>query len=401
MMFVFGITNVKIANAKTTINAALLSAVASSPRLIHVGWDNPSSAYVAKNWATMDKARVFDGITLNISTDDGIGLTQKLFSRHDFTKFRFARSIADIKLATSKWQRRGTLTDNFAWLMLSPEDWTPEGKNFSWADDTLWEQIAKNAGVMARFAKQAKLKGLFLDPEQYNATKFLSCEYMWAAGRDNFKTNPGCTPEDNPRVPAGYLGLLQKRGRQMMTSILREFPDIVIMTTMGHSAVRYNGAGYNLYAGFLDGVLSAMRDAPRAVLHDGMEMYGLRTLQDSPHCKEIVGFECLFNDARAMGNYFTSEPQLFQKTVKHSPAVWIDTGRKWNDKPNDFSGNYYSPAQLATAIESARAVSTGYVWIYSETACFFSVTATCKPIGEAYLTAMRQARAQTVKPVKK
>ncbi len=363
-------------------------------KLIHVGWDNATPDYMAKNWAAMERMSFFDGVSVKIETDAGVPLVQKLFTQNDLTKHEFSRVEKQIRTATDGWKRHGTFTDNFAWLMLSPEDWTLEGKNFSWADDALWQQITQNAGVVARIARRSGLKGLFLDPEQYNETKFLSCEYMWR--RDGFGSNPGCTSTLNPRVPGAYLPLLQRRGREFMTSVLKEYPDITIMTTMGHSAARYNGAPYNLYAGFLDGMLQAIRDAKgaKAILHDGMEMYGHRTKFDSPGCQEVKGFECLYNDGMIYGKYFSNEQTLYEKLVKGGLAVWIDMGRVWGTSPIDYSGNYYKPDELQLAVTSALEVANGYVWIYSESACFFDTRADCKPIAEPYLKAIRQAKAE-------
>ncbi len=369
--------------------------VVSKPRLIHIGWDSPTPKYVAARWKEMSRVAAFDGVAIKLESDTGVPVMQKMFTRHDLSKFPFEQATKQVKTATDNWRRERTLTDNFVWLMLSPEDWTAEGRGFSWADDALWNRFTGNAAVMARFAKRAGLKGLFLDPELYNETKYLSCDFMWR--RDGFKENPGCSPETNPRVPEKYLPLLQRRGREFMQAMLKEYPDITIMTTMGHSAVRYNGTPYNLYAGFLDGVMQAMRDTKgaNAVLHDGMEMYGHRKMKDSPNCQTVHGFECLYNDATTFGNYFSNEKILYDRYVKASPPVWIDMSRQWSDKPKDFTGNYYQPDELQTAIESAFKVSTGYVWLYSEIACFFPYNESCKTIGKPYLEAIARAKAKS------
>ena len=367
----------------------------AKPRLIHIGWDSPTPKYVAARWKEMSRVAAFDGVTLKLETDTGVPVMQKMFTRHDLSKFPFEAATKQVKIATDNWRRAGTLTDNFVWLMLSPEDWTPEGRGFSWADDALWSRFTSNAAVMARFAKRSGLKGLFLDPELYNDTKYLSCDFMWR--KDGFRENPGCTAEDNPRVPEKYLPLLQRRGREFMSAMLKEYPDITIMTTMGHSAVRYNGTPYNLYAGFLDGVMQAMRDTKgaKASLHDGMEMYGHRKMVESPNCSEVKGFECLYNDATKFGKYFSNEKALYDRFVKASPPVWIDMSRQWSDKPKDFTSNYYKPDELRLAVENALTVSTGYVWVYSEIACFFPDNEGCKTIEKPYIEAIARAKSNS------
>lgn len=389
VMVALNVSTLRNARAVTNNKTQKLSA----PRLIHIGWDSPTPKYVALHWKEMSRVAAFDGVTLKLESDTGVPLIQKMFTRHDLSKFPFEGVTKHVKTATDGWRREGTLTDNFVWLMLSPEDWTPEGRGFSWADDALWSRFTNNAAVMARFAKRSGLKGLFLDPELYNDTKYLSCDFMWR--RDGFKENPGCTPEDNPRVPEKYLPLVQRRGREFMRAMLKEYPDITIMTTMGHSAVRYNGASYNLYAGFLDGVMQAMRDTKgtNAQLHDGMEMYGHRKMIDSPNCQAVRGFECLYNDATNFGKYFSNEQGLYERYVKASPPVWIDMNRRWSDKPKDYTDNYYKPDELQTAIESALKVSNGYVWLYSEIACFFPDNEGCKRIEKPYIEAIARARA--------
>lgn len=367
----------------------------SKPKLIYIGWDDPSPEYIARHWKQMQEMSFFDGVTINPVDNQGASVRQRMLTRFKLTPENFTKTTTQIRTATENWKRRGTFTDNFIWLMLSPEDWTTEGKDFSWADDKLWIQINRNAATLARVAKQSGLKGFFLDPEQYNATKFLSCDFMWR--RDGFKSAPGCTTNENARVPDAYQPLLKRRGKEFMHCILREYPDIVLMTTFGHSMVQYIGSSANLYAGFLDGMMLAMRDAPnaRAVLIEGMELYGQRGLEDSPGCRTPSGFRCLYKDAMGMGKYFSTEPALFDRFIEGSPPVWIDMNRVWHT--DDFTKNYYQPNGLQTAVASALSVTDRYVWMYSESACFFPTWQGCKPVPEPYLQAIHRARKQALR----
>ncbi len=78
----------------------------------------------------MSRVATFDGVPLHLEGDADVRLIQKMFTRHDLSKFPFEQVTKQVKTATDSWRRERTLTDNFVWLMLSPEDWTPEGRGF-------------------------------------------------------------------------------------------------------------------------------------------------------------------------------------------------------------------------------------------------------------------------------
>ena len=73
---------------------------------------------------------------------------------------------------------------------------------------------------MAKVARDSGMKGLLLDPEQYNTTLLFSCDSMWS--RDFLNTPKQCSiqPAD-PFTPGKYRPLLERRGKEFMESILQ------------------------------------------------------------------------------------------------------------------------------------------------------------------------------------
>ncbi len=58
-------------------------------------------------------------------------------------------------------------------------------------------------------------------------------------------------------------------------------------------------------------------------------------------------------------------PDKYKDHVQAGFGIWMDHGRNGWD-PSNFSKNFFTPAELESAVNSALEVSDGYVWIYTE-----------------------------------
>ncbi len=182
----------------------------STQQLIYAGWGTPTpDELVANGWQTMKEMSVLDGTAIYPRVEAAPGddveyIRNGLFSPHNLDALDYTQMIQKVKTATDGWKASHTLTENFAWLRLTPRatDFSPSTtENFSWDDKSLWEQINQNAATMARVAHDTGLKGLFLDPEHYqgNLSVFSQSQY------------PG-----DPEV-------IQARGKEFMESMLSNY----------------------------------------------------------------------------------------------------------------------------------------------------------------------------------
>ena len=80
-------------------------------------------------------------------------------------------------------------------------------RRIDWDDDSGWDRIARNLGLLARFARETGLKGFVLDEEDYRETK-------------QFFAHPN--DGEYPIVAEKS----RRRGRQVFAEVFREYPDI-------------------------------------------------------------------------------------------------------------------------------------------------------------------------------
>lgn len=141
-------------------------------------------------------------------------------------------------------------------------------------DDQAWAVTVENWRNLARAARDAGLKGIFFDNEQYYE--------QWFNYPEDY-TNP-------TRSQREYERKTQQRGREIMEAVSEEFPTIEVLVFHGPYAsepetppeVRRNQAGLAserelngpFFVGFLEGL------GPRARLIDGGEVYQYRTVAD-------------------------------------------------------------------------------------------------------------------------
>ena len=163
-----------------------------------------------------------------------------------------AQTISDLKA-----MYRGHLTDNF--LICGMIEGTRGRYLPDFSQDADWAILEHNARLAARVCREGKLKGFWLDTEQYT-------QYRWP----NPTEAPG-SPEFDPEKPQdqGFpLGrdtaeVLRHRGTQWIKAVQAEFPEVKIMTTFAWSE---DSQSYGPLIGaipFLDGILEGMESAGR------------------------------------------------------------------------------------------------------------------------------------------
>ncbi len=327
------------------LNAHLLLAqqTATYKKLIHLGWELTTPQIVKANYKNMEATAPFDGITfiLRDTLNDKTVITEgSVFNNILLQRSSLQKSIADIKSCAFT-----QFKNNFIRVNTVPG-------NLKWTDDAAWAVVAKNMGTMAWFAKQAGLVGICYDPESYGGNQF-----MW-----NEKLG---MPFADTKV------LAKQRGKQIMTEIGKEYPDLVFwglfllsfqratINSMDIEMAMMNDK-YGLYPAFIDGLLEAL--PPTAKMVEGNE--------DAYYSRNRENLLSIYNDSKV------GLPALLSvaNKVKYQAQVSIGLGLYTDMYTNKFGSRYYfSPTANSTRLErfrdriqEAMEITDEYVWLYNE-----------------------------------
>lgn len=309
-------------------------------KLIEYGWDRPPTSYVREHVTEMERIP-FDGVVMTIPApkDDPnknvLGI--RAFGSEKLTPHMVQPAIDDLKV--TRFRR---FTDNFVQLTVSPG-------SVDWFDPN-WSTIAGNAGLFARIAKQGRCKGIMFDPEPY-------VDKVWTYIKFSEDRRKAHTFEE-------YKVKVRERGREFMTAINKEYPDITILCLFGpcggfHEVgtkppeERFFGMLNSFYQGMLDVA------SPQTIIVDGYEFaYSFRAREQFVQARKSV-----LTEARKQFD----DPKEFDKHIRMGFGNWTDYNWQNIDwSAEDFSRNYFSPEALRFSLYHALDVSDRYVWVYSQ-----------------------------------
>ena len=305
------------------------------PCLILHDWfgKSPAStpAYVRDN-LTFLESRPFDGLAIYVRSPDlSLNVTTSVMSSKALTY----EEISDVLRPIARLPFK-TLKHNFAAVLsLRPPDLF---------DD--WTVVVRNFGFLARAARDAGLKGVYFDNENYGV--------KWA----NYPSGVAC-PE---KSLAEYQDQARLRGKQVMEAMSEAFPDIVVLTLHGpyvsepkapsplfpswHLANRLLGP---FFSGFVEGA------GDRAVCVDGGELYHLRTEDDFRRSHEWR--RTAFASDKVDCAYLPAP-------VREKWPGRVEIAFGVTDRP--FGGQPMDPATLKSVLGHALRRTDRYVWLYVE-----------------------------------
>lgn len=309
--------------------------------------DSPVNARWLADHPEFTTAHPFDGIAVRLplaaewcqeeGLPEGARFDDVVWKTRPVPYAAVAGAVADLK--RTRW---GPLTDNFLW-------WNLRGgtKKLAGADpesDDDWKAIEHNAALAARVCKEAGLKGLLFDTEQYGAFPGTKSHYPFGKAK----------PE-----------VLRKRGRAWMKAVQQECPDIVVLFTFAWSP-DLDAAGF--LAGvkdFIDGMLDGIDGKARLVHgYENTFYYGQRA--GSRFTKDgFRGDRARYDEAvAAMRTWrsYSGDPAKFDRHVRVGMAAWLesDPWNLWSGWPSGTRETIWSNVPLALA------ASEEYVWCWSE-----------------------------------
>jgi hypothetical protein len=379
-----------------------ISAIAGvKKKLIHLGIDTPDINSLPKNINQMELTP-FDGWVFCVrSKNPQLSVLDGRPRVFDFTwggwgKRAFTRDEVQSSIDNLKKTKFSKFTDNFIRFCTTPGE-------VDWFESH--DMILNNVSVAALIAKEGGMKGIFFDPEAYEAP-------IWDYNKQR---------DAKTKSYAEYAAQVRKRGAEVMNAFQKTYPDITILLAFGHSVNYVRGhtdnkdksirfpkysndprklqyCEYGLLSEFLNGMVEAA--GPKAKLIDGFEddylSYHYWRAKEFVEGHRIVSEKVL---------PFVTDTAKYKKAYSCSFGVWLDTdwmagldrdnypadGRDdypgWSNK--DFSRNYFQPEELEISLENALKYTDEYVWLYSERVFYHGPQ---KNIPDAYVEAISRAR---------
>jgi hypothetical protein len=236
------------------------------------------------------------------------------------------------------------------WLPLIPASGHTAG--LRWSDDQAWAVIEDNLQHLGGLMAETGIVGVLFDPEHYGHALF-----------------QGSRAVHEEKLPYELLEQLAwRRGQQVVAALTDELTALDILALYGYSLVQAQPQSYDLLAAFYDGILDGL--PPNGRLIDGFEQaYGYKS-----QAQFLAGRSAIWT-ARDL----SAVPDLYTLHVRVGFGLWADYLKALT---------HFTPGSLADAVNTAAAVSDGWVWVYSETIALLWET----PTGSAYRESLRALR---------
>ena len=314
--------------------------IGADKKLIGFACNTVEPAYLKEHVADIERLPL-DGLNISVYPDDWgpqrSGQEGMFFGGRRFTSDDFRQSLADLKATPFK-----RFTDNFIQVETAGRGSRVTGRaadgNLDWFDPN-WSGIVENGAVVARLARQAGFKGLFLDVEHYTGSL--------GPWRGQHIFNYAASPSRDKYTLQQTAAQVQLRGRQWMRAVSQAYPTITIIIIQDTG---WHGQG--LVEFFVRGMLEARG---QATLIDGGES----------------GYSCITHQQFAAlrdGAEGTHAADKLLAPIEYAFGVWVDHTPNmyggWHTKPADFHRNYRSPRELEHTLHAALAASDKYVWLY-------------------------------------
>ena len=218
-------------------------------KLLDTSWSNPTVDYLVKNLERMEKEAPVDGIMIKMEFEVPFnGKNIKIFSHNTMNSLKWEYKWFEDQIRKLKSLKFKKFTDNFLHTSMRP------AKNMDWFNDSYWDAIANNYGIIARITREAKLTGLLFDPEEYAGK-------VWGVYKGSDR--------------AAAVKIARKRGQQVGSAIFKENPNIKIFCSFFFSFGTYlNGDAEAsiLTHSFYNGIMDVM--PPTAKIIEGHEYFG-------------------------------------------------------------------------------------------------------------------------------
>jgi len=211
-----------------------------------------------------------------------------------------------------------------------------------------WDVVVHNAALSARICREAGLKGLMMDPEQYG--HYPSGEYY--------------------PFGLGTAATWRARGEQWIKAVQAEYPEIILNSFFSWGPESEPGGwdDYPNLSHFMDGVLAGI-EAPARIVHgwESTFWYGMnRTVDGVP--TQYAGDRTVYaqtrNDIRNAWRAFSDDPAKYDDFVDVGMAAWVDSDPY--NLPDGWPTGFLNDPGPWSNLAATLAYSDEYVWTWSE-----------------------------------
>lgn len=321
-------------------------------KVLSFGYESLSAKDLIRN-AHLIEAAGIDGVGVGFVCADPVTGKQFDISPYvidagaEWTKERVAWQLPELKEALSK---KG-LRESFVMSLRAPR------KRIDWEDDAHWARVATNMGIIAWAAKEAGVRGLTIDPEDYHNIR-------------QFDVKPEDKPWDH------LAPIVRRRGRQIFEQVFREYPDAAVLSfwlLSWHSQLVYSsnpiGAARStgdLWPAFVNGILDVMPTT--ATLIDGNEnAYQNRAFDNEYKIAAIMQKNIVF------GLVAPENRAKYRQCARAGFGFYMDSYVNEAKTKEGKDNVYYFPPERGSRLGAlqhnfAEAVqcSDGYVWLWCE-----------------------------------
>ena len=316
-------------------------------KIIDMSWSNPSVDYLVENLARMEQEAPINGITVRfIGRKPGVeGKAGEVHAHAIITRDVWQYEWFADQIAKYKGLNFTRFTDNFIYTTMTP------ARDMDWFDDAYWAAICNNYGILARITRECGMTGIVFDPEEY--------------GGQIWRRYPG-------HSHAEAIAKARQRGREFGRAVFGANPNIKLLCLFLFSNGTYlNGdqVNHTLSHSFFNGVYDVL--PPTATMIEGHEYFGYFANTDAEFEQLRIDLDRTFLPRVAAENYNKYRTQT-QLAAPIYPDEMVN--------PRHPCYNYLKPEieqipfldYLRQNLQRALRVSDEYVWVYSETGCWWS-----------------------------
>jgi hypothetical protein len=376
-----------------TRGPALSVPTVSRPKLLYIPSEEPtglSGLTFLRDHVQEIERLPFDGLAVDV------GLGDAPWGDVQYTRAQFDAEVAMLQsIAFSK------LTDNF-------EMFNVRTGGIGWFDDAKFAVVIENARVAAQVVRDGRLRGLFLDVNDYG-------DPVWAY------------PASGESITfESYEAKAHERGVAFMAALLSIDPEITVLLSVSYSevfrSVCLEGAvleqdAFRLLPAFLDGMAEARAAAGvPALIIDGFNgSYAARDPRSFPLFRDLIQGNLAGVEARWFPGIETyrfrketvawdAQPmvkctdQVRAKLTRDMPSAFgvmvdYDTvlGQSFHHEAADFGMNFFTPDALTSTLTAALGSAERYVYLWSVSMDWLGVSTQPRPPDE-YVRAVAAAR---------
>ncbi|TWT54207.1 hypothetical protein Pla22_18420 [Rubripirellula amarantea] len=331
--------------------------VSTRTRIISAGWNQPTLDQLARDQNELPKLPI-DGSVVSIRTET---------NPPDLFSVAHSASPWDASVFESATEILETVHPKIAAQCYLGLNANPGDVDFF--DDEGWKQVTEHWRIAARLVANGKLRGIAFDPEAYTLPHS-QFQYSAQASAASYSFQD-------------YAAAARQRGRQVITAVNKESPNIEILSyflmsflvndrlMMGPSPVNSAGqrrddfqwclAGhqYGLLPAFLAGLLEASDDS--VTFFDGCEFgYWMESRsQMIEHARQVRVSGCNIIEPEVRSKYQSKVRLAFPIFMD---LVTADAIPHWTLNPAETD----RLKVLTNQVRWAQQSSDGLVWIYSE-----------------------------------